>query len=141
MKKNPGASLVDLGDGVALVEFHSKMNTLGADTFSMLHGGGEGGAGQLRRAGGRQPGRALLAPGANLMLVLLAAQEEEWDELDRSIRQFQNANMALKYADVPVVAAPFGLTLGGGCEISAARRAACAPRPRPTWAWSRWAWA
>ena len=56
--------------------------------------------------------------GANLMLVLLAVQEEEWDELDLSIRQFQNANMALKYADVPVVAAPFGLTLGGGCEIS-----------------------
>ena len=60
------------------------------------------------------------------MLVLLAVQEEEWDELDLSIRQFQNANMALKYADLPVVVAPFGLTLGGGCEISAARRA----RPR-----------
>jgi 3-hydroxyacyl-CoA dehydrogenase len=56
--------------------------------------------------------------GANLMLVLLAVQEEEWDELDRSIRHFQGANMALKYADIPVVAAPFGLTLGGGCEIS-----------------------
>jgi 3-hydroxyacyl-CoA dehydrogenase len=56
--------------------------------------------------------------GANLMLVLLAVQEEEWEELDLSIRQFQNANMALKYADIPVVAAPFGLTLGGGCEIA-----------------------
>jgi 3-hydroxyacyl-CoA dehydrogenase len=52
------------------------------------------------------------------MLVLLAVQEEEWDELDRSIRHFQGANMALKYAEMPVVAAPFGLTLGGGCEIS-----------------------
>jgi 3-hydroxyacyl-CoA dehydrogenase len=56
--------------------------------------------------------------GANLMLVMLGVQEEEWDEIDLSIRQFQNANMALKYADIPVVAAPFGLTLGGGCEIS-----------------------
>src|SRR5262249_5574501 len=49
---------------------------------------------------------------------LLAVQEEEWDELDGMIRQFQNANLALKYADVPVVVAPFGLTLGGGCEVS-----------------------
>ena len=52
------------------------------------------------------------------MLVLLAVQEEEWDELDASIRQFQDANMGLKYAEVPVVAAPFGLALGGGCEIA-----------------------
>jgi 3-hydroxyacyl-CoA dehydrogenase len=55
--------------------------------------------------------------GANLMLMLLGAQEEEWDELDLTIRQFQGANMGLKYADVPVVAAPFGLALGGGCEV------------------------
>jgi 3-hydroxyacyl-CoA dehydrogenase len=56
--------------------------------------------------------------GANLMLVLMGAEEGEWDELDRSVRQFQDANMALKTADIPVVAAPFGMALGGGCEIS-----------------------
>jgi 3-hydroxyacyl-CoA dehydrogenase len=56
--------------------------------------------------------------GANLVLVLLAAQEQEWDELDAAIRRFQQVNMAIKYAGVPVVAAPFGMTLGGGCEIA-----------------------
>jgi 3-hydroxyacyl-CoA dehydrogenase len=56
--------------------------------------------------------------GANLMMALLAVQEAEWDELDLSIRQFQSANMALKYGELPVVVAPFGLTLGGGCEIA-----------------------
>jgi 3-hydroxyacyl-CoA dehydrogenase len=116
-KKNAGASLVDLGDGCGLVEFHTKMNALGADTFSML-------SAALKE--GRQHFDALVVGnqgenftvGANLMLVLLAVQEEEWDELDLSIRQFQSVNMALKYAEIPVVVAPFGLTLGGGCEIS-----------------------
>jgi 3-hydroxyacyl-CoA dehydrogenase len=115
-KKNAGASLVDLGDGCGLVEFHSKMNALGADAISLL-------ASAVKEA--RQHFDALVvgnqgehfSAGANLMLVLLAAQEEEWDELDLLIRRFQGANMALKYADLPVVAAPFGLTLGGGCEI------------------------
>jgi 3-hydroxyacyl-CoA dehydrogenase len=116
-QRNAGASLLDLGDGVGLVEFHSKLNTLGVDAFGML-------AGAVRQ--GREQFDALVvgnqgeqfSVGANLMLVLLAVQEEEWDELDLSIRQFQNANLALKYAGLPVVAAPFGLTLGGGCEIS-----------------------
>jgi 3-hydroxyacyl-CoA dehydrogenase len=116
-KKNPGASLVDLGEGCGLLEFHSKMNALGTDTFSML---------QAAVKEGRRNFDALVVGnqgenftvGANLMLVLLAVQEGEWDELDLSIRQFQNANMALKHAEIPVVAAPFGLTLGGGCEIS-----------------------
>jgi 3-hydroxyacyl-CoA dehydrogenase len=115
-KKNPGASLVDLGDGCGLVEFHTKMNALGTDTFAML---------SAAVKEGRQHFDALVVGnqgenftvGANLMLVLLAVQEEEWDELDLQIRQFQNANMALKYAELPVVVAPFGMTLGGGCEI------------------------
>jgi 3-hydroxyacyl-CoA dehydrogenase len=116
-KKNPGASLVDLGDGVGLVEFHSKMNTLGTDTFTMLNSAVKEGRAHFDAIVVGNQGEQFTA-GANLMLVLLAAQEEEWDEMDRSIRQFQGANMALKYADIPVVAAPFGLTLGGGCEIS-----------------------
>lgn len=117
VKKNAGASLIDIGDGCGLVEFHSKMNALGTDTFAML------GAAVKE---GRQHFDALVVGnqgeqftvGANLMLVLLAVQEGEWDELSQSIRQFQNANMALKCAEIPVVVAPFGLTLGGGCEIS-----------------------
>jgi 3-hydroxyacyl-CoA dehydrogenase len=116
VKKNPGASLVDLGDGVLCVEFHSKMNSIGADTIQMLQLG-------LREAS--QNFNALVvgndAPnfsaGANLMLVLLEAQEENWDEVDLMIRAFQQTTMAMKYADVPVIVAPAGMTLGGGCEF------------------------
>jgi 3-hydroxyacyl-CoA dehydrogenase len=115
-KKNAGASLLDLGDGCALVEFHSKMNALGGDAIGMLAT-----AAKEARAHfdalviGNQGGH--FSAGANLMLMLLAAQEEEWDEVDLTVRQFQAANMGLRYADVPVVAAPFGLVLGGGCEV------------------------
>jgi 3-hydroxyacyl-CoA dehydrogenase len=115
-KKNAGASLVDLGDGCALVEFHSKMNSLGGDAIGML-------ATAVKEAHAHFDALVIgnqgehFSAGANLMLMLLAAQEEEWDELDLTIRRFQSANMGLKYADVPVVAAPFGLTLGGGCEV------------------------
>lgn len=116
-KKNAGASLVDLGDGCGLVEFHSKMNALGADTFAMLSAAVKEGRNHFDAiVVGNQAEQFTV--GANLMMVLMGVQEGEWDELDRGIRQFQNANMALKYADIPVVAAPFGLTLGGGCEIS-----------------------
>ncbi len=117
VKKNPGASLVDLGDGVLAVEFHSKMNAIGGDTIQML------------QAGVREAERNFAAlvvgneathfsAGANLMLVLLEAQEENWDELDLMVRTFQQSTMALRYAGVPVVVAPAGLTLGGGCEIA-----------------------
>jgi 3-hydroxyacyl-CoA dehydrogenase len=116
-KKNAGASLIDLGDGCGLVEFHSKMNALGGDTFSMLKAAvTEGKAHFDALVVGNQGDN--FSVGANLMIVMLAVQEEEWDELDLGIRQFQNANMALKYADIPVVVAPFGLALGGGCEIA-----------------------
>ncbi|MGE3274560.1 MAG: 3-hydroxyacyl-CoA dehydrogenase NAD-binding domain-containing protein [Vicinamibacterales bacterium] len=117
VKKNAGASLVDLGDGVFCVEFHSKMNAIGADTVQMLLAG-------VRHAS--EQGVALVvgndAPnfsaGANLMLVLLEAQEGNWDEIDLMVRGFQQATMALRYADVPVVVAPAGMTLGGGTEIA-----------------------
>jgi 3-hydroxyacyl-CoA dehydrogenase len=116
-QRNPGASLVDLGDGVGLVEFHTKMNTLGTDTFAMLQRAVKDGRAHFDALVVGNQGEQFTA-GANLMLVLLAVQEEEWDELERSIRQFQDANLGLKYAEIPVVAAPFGLTLGGGCEIA-----------------------
>jgi 3-hydroxyacyl-CoA dehydrogenase len=115
-KKNAGASLVDIGDGCALVEFHSKMNALGGDAIGMLATAVKEARANFDALVVGNQGEHFSA-GANLMLMLLAAQEEEWDELDLTIRQFQNATMGLRYADVPVVAAPFGLTLGGGCEV------------------------
>ncbi len=116
IKKNPGASLVDLGDGVCCVEFHSKMNAIGPDIVAMIRTGLEETARNFEAMVIANQG-ANFSVGANLMLALMAIQGEEWDEIELAIRQFQNANMALKYSPRPVVAAPFGMALGGGCEI------------------------
>jgi 3-hydroxyacyl-CoA dehydrogenase len=117
IKKNAGASLIDLGDGVACVEFHSKMNTIGGDTIQMIHEGlktvREGFCGLVIGNQGQN-----FSVGANLMLILLEAQEQNWEEIDGMIRAFQRGTMAIKYSPLPVVVAPFGMTLGGGCEIS-----------------------
>jgi 3-hydroxyacyl-CoA dehydrogenase len=117
IERNPGASLIDLGDGVVCCEFHAKMNAIGADLIAMMHKG-------LRRLETEFHAMVIanqatnFSVGANLMLVLVAAQEQEWDELHMAVKQFQNINLALKYAPKPVVAAPQGLALGGGCEVS-----------------------
>jgi 3-hydroxyacyl-CoA dehydrogenase len=117
VRKNAGASLVDLGDGVLAVEFHSKMNAIGGDTLAMLQAG-------VREASTNHQALVVgndapaFSAGANLMLVLLEAQEGNFDELDLMIRQFQQTMMQLRYCDVPVVVAPAGLTLGGGMEIA-----------------------
>jgi 3-hydroxyacyl-CoA dehydrogenase len=117
VKKNAGASLVDLGDGVLAVEFHSKMNALGGDTMSMLQAGvKETSANHRALVVGNDA--AIFSAGANLMLVLLEAQEGNYDELDLMVRTFQQTVMMLRYSDVPVVVAPAGLTLGGGVEIA-----------------------
>jgi 3-hydroxyacyl-CoA dehydrogenase len=116
VKKNVGASLVDIGDGVLCVEFHSKMNAIGGDTIQMLTAGVKEATANFRALVVGNDGVNFSA-GANIMLVLLEAQEGNWDEIDLMVRGFQNATMALKYADVPVVVAPAGLALGGGCEI------------------------
>jgi 3-hydroxyacyl-CoA dehydrogenase len=116
IKKNAGASLIDLGDGAICLEFHSKMNTIGADTVEMMHAGLKAMQdGFEAMVIGNQAENFCV--GANLMMILMAIQDGEWDELDHAVRAFQNANMALKYAPKPVVAAPFGLTLGGGTEL------------------------
>ena len=116
VRKNAGASLVDLGDGVLCVEFHSKMNAIGGDTIEMLRRGVKEAAANFAAL---VVGNDALhfSAGANLMLLLLEAQEGNWDEVDLMVRAFQGATMGLRYADVPVVVAPAGLTLGGGCEI------------------------
>ena len=117
VKSNPGASLVDLGDGVLCVEFHSKMNAIGADTVQMLQAGVREAARNFTALVVGNEGLHFSA-GANLMLVLIEAQDENWDELDLMVRAFQGATMGLRYADVPVIVAPAGLALGGGCEIA-----------------------
>ncbi len=116
VKQNAGASLIDVGDGVLCVEFHSKMNALGEDQIGMLHAGLEETQKNFEAMIVANQGENF-SVGANLMLVLLAAQEGEWDDLNAAIHRFQQVNMALKYAPKPVVAAPFSRSLGGGCEI------------------------
>src|SRR6185312_8898499 len=99
VRHNAGASLVDLGDGVLGVEFHSKMNAIGGDTIQMLQAGvKEASANFAALVVGNDA--ANFSAGANLMLLLLEAQEGNWDEVDLMIRAFQRATMSLKYADV-----------------------------------------
>src|SRR5271169_605266 len=119
VKKNSGASLVDLGDGVACIEFHSKMNSLGADIISLITQSLKpGGPGDNFDAFVVTNDAANFSVGANLMLLLMSVQEEEWDEVDLVIRQFQGMTQAIKFSPKPVVVAAFGLCLGGGTEIS-----------------------
>lgn len=116
VKKNPGASLIDLGDGVLCCEFHSKANAMGEDILRMVHAGLQELETNFDAMVVGNQGENFSA-GANLMMVLLAAQEQEWDDLNAAVSAFQQMNMALKYAAKPVVAAPFGMALGGGCEL------------------------
>ncbi len=116
VEENAGASLVDLGDGVLCLEFHTKLNTIGEDIVGM-------GFRALERV--KTDFDALVignqgsdfCAGANIMLLLLEAQEGNWEELDAAIRQFQGLTMAIRRSAAPVVAAPFGRTLGGGVEF------------------------
>ncbi|HSY10750.1 MAG TPA: 3-hydroxyacyl-CoA dehydrogenase NAD-binding domain-containing protein [Verrucomicrobiae bacterium] len=119
VKKNAGASLVDIGDGVGCIEFHSKMNSLGGDIVQMITQTLKpGGAGDSFDAFVITNDAANFSVGANIMMLLMAVQEEEWDEVDLAIKQFQNMTQAIKFSSKPVVVAPFGMALGGGCEIT-----------------------
>jgi 3-hydroxyacyl-CoA dehydrogenase len=113
---NPGASLVDLGQGVAGLEFHTKMNAIGGDIVEMML--------QATEEVGRHFDGLVIgnqaehfSAGANLALILLESQNESWDVIEHMVKVFQDANLALKYLNCPVVAAPAGMTLAGGCEI------------------------
>jgi 3-hydroxyacyl-CoA dehydrogenase len=116
VKTNPGASLIDLGDGVLCCEFHSKANAIGDDIVHMVRAGLAELETNFDAMVVANQGENFCA-GANLMLVLLAAQEQEWEDLGAAVHAFQQMNMSLKYAPKPVVAAPFGMALGGGCEL------------------------
>ena len=119
VKKNSGASVVDIGDGVGCIEFHSKMNTLGTDIVQLVAQTLKpGGPGENFQAFVVSNDAANFSVGANLMLLLMSAQEEEWDDVDLAIRQFQGMTQAIKFSAKPVVIAPFGMTLGGGVEMS-----------------------
>jgi len=113
---NKGASLIDIGDGVACLEFHTKMNAIGDDIVTML-------IKSVDIVSRDFQGLVIanhadnFSVGANLYMLLFAAQEEEWDDLEWAVKTFQDALMKLKYLDRPVVAAPAGMALAGGCEI------------------------
>ena len=116
IKKNPGASLIDIGDGVVCVEFHTKMNTLDVDIFNMLQEG-------LDRTGEDFEGLVIgneadnFSVGANLFLVVMAAQNKDWEQLDGVVKSMQDILMQIRYFPKPVVVAPLGLALGGGAEL------------------------
>ncbi len=120
IKRNPGASVIDLGNGVAAIELHSKMNALGGDIVSLI-------TQTLKPTSDTvQDFEAFVitgdstnfSVGANLMQLLLSVQEEEWDEVEIAVRQFQGMTQAIKFCPRPVVVAPFGMCLGGGVEIA-----------------------
>ena len=115
ISRNPGASLIDLGDGIACVEFHTKMNILDDDIFNIMQEG-------LDRSESDFQGLVIgneaenFSAGANLGLVLMAAQSGMWDQLDAVVNKLQSINMRIRYFHKPVVIAPAGMALGGGAE-------------------------
>ncbi|MEF2290408.1 3-hydroxyacyl-CoA dehydrogenase/enoyl-CoA hydratase family protein [Virgibacillus dokdonensis] len=117
IKKNTGASLIDLGDGVACLEFHSRSNAIGLDIMQMVHFAIEEVEKNYEGLVIGNQGKNFCV-GANLAMMLMEAQDDNFFELDMVIRQFQNMTMAIKYANKPVVVAPFNMTLGGGAEVS-----------------------
>ena len=118
--KNPGASLIDIGDGIACIEFHSKMNSLGQDIVTFIRDAlsPQSEAVKAFRGFVITNDAQNFSVGANLMQLLLAAQDEEWDEINLYIRAFQDMTQSIKFCPRPVVAAPFGMCLGGGTEVS-----------------------
>jgi 3-hydroxyacyl-CoA dehydrogenase len=115
--KNSGASIIDLGDGILNVEFHSKMNTIGGDTLQAINKAIDLAEKEYRGVVIGNDG-ANFSAGANVGMIFMMAVEQEWDELNFAIRSFQNTSMRIRYSSIPVVVAPHNLTLGGGCEFS-----------------------
>lgn len=126
VRSNPGCSLVDLGDGVGCLEMHSPKNAIGGDVVALVASVLDPASDAVRDfdAFVLTGDRDNFSVGANLLELLLAAQEGEWDEIDLAIRGFQQMTASIKFCPRPIVVAPFGMTLGGGAEIClhAARR-------------------
>jgi 3-hydroxyacyl-CoA dehydrogenase len=116
LPSNPAASVVELPEGILGVELHGKLNVIGLDTLDLVHRA-------VTLAAKRYDGLVIgtdaadFSVGANLALLLIEAEDGEWDELDRAVRRFQGVTSELRYAPVPVVVAPRGRTLGGGTEL------------------------
>ncbi len=120
VRHNPGASLVDLGDGVACLELHSKKNAVGEDIIRLVTETFSPGSNAVRDFEAFVIGGDAehFSVGANLMQLLLSAQEEEWDDVDLAVRAFQRMTAAIKFCPRPVVVAPYSFCLGGGAEIA-----------------------
>ncbi len=116
VKTNPGASLIDLGDGVACLEFHTYMNAIGSEIIAMVYDALQIVAKDFLGLviGNHAPNFSV---GANLFLLAAEIMKSNWTGIEASVKAFQDATMAMKYFAKPIVAAPHGLTLGGGCEI------------------------
>ena len=119
LKENGSARLIDIGDGVICVEFNSKMNAIDDDLIAMINNGVDM-LESRRDIVGMVLGNEgeTFSAGANIFLILMAAQNKEWKSLEGAIDGLHNANMRMKYATKPIVAAPFNMALGGGCEVS-----------------------
>ncbi|MCA9433164.1 MAG: enoyl-CoA hydratase/isomerase family protein, partial [Candidatus Omnitrophica bacterium] len=115
--RNEVASLLDLGDGVACIEFHCKMNTISNDSVSLIHKSLDKVEEEFDAVLIGNQGDHFSA-GANLLNLVLAVEEEEWDEIERYIAEFQGTSMRFKYFSKPVIGCPHGLSLGGGCEFN-----------------------
>lgn len=115
--KNNECSVLDLGDGVVNIEFHSKMNTLGSGVLAGINKGIELAEKDFRAVVVSNQGDNFTV-GANLAMIFMMAIEQEYDELNFAIKYFQDTMMKLRYSSIPTVVAPFGMTLGGGCEAS-----------------------
>jgi 3-hydroxyacyl-CoA dehydrogenase len=117
ISQNPGASLYDLGQGVALVEFHTKMNALDDDIFTIADQA-------LDRVEKDFDGLVIgnegehFSAGANIGLILMGARSQQWEMLEQVVKRFQNLNMRMRFFPKPVVIAPAGMALGGGCEVT-----------------------
>lgn len=116
IKKNSGASLIDLGDGIALLEFHSQSNSIGPDILQMINFAVDEVEKNFKGLVIGNQGKNFCV-GANLGMILMEAQDDNIFELDFIVRMFQQAMLKIKYSSKPVVAAPFGMTLGGGAEV------------------------
>jgi len=126
VKENESASLIDIGDGVVCLEFHTKMNSIDEGLNQMLNDSCDIVEKDFEGMVVANHDERAFSAGANVFAVLVAAQKGEWDLLEKSIEALQNGNMKMKYLSKPVITAPAGLALGGGCEI-AMHGARCLP--------------